>query len=67
MQTAEIIKVLYLAVKIFPWAVLFVIGFALGVALIFHEEGTISPARLLMIYRKQFVTMLKKKNHANPS
>jgi hypothetical protein len=66
MQT-ELIKVLYLAFMIFPWAVIFVITFSLGAALIFHEEGTISPARLLMIYRKQFVSMLKGKNHANPS
>jgi hypothetical protein len=60
-------EVIMLAAIIFPWAVLLIIGIIGFVILVYKEEGTISPTRLLMIYRKQLVSMLKGKKDADPS
>jgi hypothetical protein len=54
--------VLRLVAIIFPWAVLLCIGFICFVFAVYNEEGTISPSRLLMIYRQNLVQMLKGKN-----
>jgi hypothetical protein len=53
--------ILALVAILFPWALLLCIAFIGFVILVYNEEGTISPSRLLMIYRQKLVQTLKGK------
>jgi len=55
METILIIAAVWFTLNLVAWVFIFL------VILIYREEDTLSPMALLMIYRKQFCAILKRK------